>query len=415
MARKLRPQSKYETTLSSAITSSASTMSVATAPTETTGILVIEPGTSNEEFVYYSSVSGTTITIGARGLDKSSVTATAISLSAVSANQKSHPAGATVAMKDAHHYIGMVTDVINGDSATGMNLLKLGDDTSTLSAGTRYLYFQTSGGGYGFVGLSANGRMVVSEDGGSSSYVISAGGSGVAAGSGIDITAGVASLKSSSAGALSATSGGAYIRTGAGIGITSNDLVVSSSQDFTWSGTNSFTGTLKLGTTQVSSTAAELNKLAGTGSGVTAANLSTLTDSSSTTALHFHNYSCGVSARAINSTGTQVFAHSLGVQPRLIKIFCAATGTNSYGFSSGAATTSASQSCTFMQGANSNLINGVSQNAAAIVDIYAYNGSTSTDIAIASVSALDSSNITLNWSTNANIGGSRQYSWEAWA
>ena len=47
-------------------------------------------------------------------------------------------------------------------------------------------------------------------------------------------------------------------------------------------------GQLVLNATAVSSTAAELNKLDGASANVTAANLNTLTDGSSTTTLHAH-------------------------------------------------------------------------------------------------------------------------------
>lgn len=181
-----QPESFYSTTLSSAITASQTTIPVIVAPNITAGYMVLESGTSNKEIIKYTGVSGTTLTGVVRGLatygtDTSGGTGTA------------HPAGADIANRDVHYYYAQFYDFLMGTSATGANNMKIGD-SGTCSATNRV--WEASLSSYTpFWGLSANGTMVVSEDG-VTSYVISAGGSGLAAGYGIDITASTINLSS---------------------------------------------------------------------------------------------------------------------------------------------------------------------------------------------------------------------------
>ena len=56
-------QSFYRSTLSTSISSSATTISVSTAPSVDTAFLVIEPRTTNQEIVYMTSRSGTNLTV----------------------------------------------------------------------------------------------------------------------------------------------------------------------------------------------------------------------------------------------------------------------------------------------------------------------------------------------------------------
>lgn len=91
-------QSFYRATLTSSISSSATTINVSTAPTVTTGYFVIEPRTSNQEIVKMTSRSGTALTV-VRGLS-------ATSSSPVDAGYKrAHAAGSAVEMVDVHYYL----------------------------------------------------------------------------------------------------------------------------------------------------------------------------------------------------------------------------------------------------------------------------------------------------------------------
>jgi hypothetical protein len=179
-----KPESFYESSLASTITAVQTTIPVTVAPNETAGFLVLEANTSNREIILYTGVTGTTLTGVTRGLAEYG--------SSVSAGTgKSHNAGTDIANRDVHYYYAQYYDFLTGVSATGANTMMIGDG-GTCSASDRT--WQVPLSSYTpFWGLSANGRMVVSEDG-ITSYVISAGGSGIAAGDGIDITAGVASV-----------------------------------------------------------------------------------------------------------------------------------------------------------------------------------------------------------------------------
>ena len=91
-------QSFYKSTLTSSISSSATTINVSSAPYVNTGFFVIEPRTPNQEIVLMTSRSGTALTV-TRGLS-------ATSSSAVDAGYKrAHAAGSAVEMVDVHYYI----------------------------------------------------------------------------------------------------------------------------------------------------------------------------------------------------------------------------------------------------------------------------------------------------------------------
>ena len=206
-----RPESFYESTLATSLTAVATTIAVTTAPNETSGYLVIEANTSNREIIKYAGVTGTTLTGCTRGLaeygsDDSGGTG------------KAHSAGVDIANRDVNYYYAQYYDFLTGASATGSNAMRIGDG-NTISASDRLWYVQTSSLS-AYWGLSANGTMVVSEDG-ITSYVVSAGGSGVTAGDGIDITGGVASVDSLSSGGLQISASKLKVGYGEGLAATS--------------------------------------------------------------------------------------------------------------------------------------------------------------------------------------------------
>ena len=90
-------QSFYKTTLSQSISASDGTIIVAAAPAITTGYLIIEPNTANEEIVLMTNAVTTTLTV-TRGLATSGS-------SEAAGTGKAHPAGVAVIIADAHYYI----------------------------------------------------------------------------------------------------------------------------------------------------------------------------------------------------------------------------------------------------------------------------------------------------------------------
>lgn len=229
-----RGESFYETSLSSAITAGQTTIGVVTAPNETSGYLVIEPKSTNREIIKYTGVTGTTLTGVSRGLAEYGSDDSA-------GTGKAHNAGATIANTDVHYYFSQYYNFLTGTSASGYNTMKIGDE-GTCSATDRV--WQVPLSSYTpFWGLSANGTMVVSEDG-LTSYVISAGGSGLAAGDGIAITAGTINTDLLSSGGLriSAAQLGVYYDGSALKSTSAGELYLDKTVANDWTGANSFDG-----------------------------------------------------------------------------------------------------------------------------------------------------------------------------
>jgi len=236
MPNQYQPQSFYETTLGSAITAVQTTIPVTVAPNITSGYLVIEANTSNREIIKYTGVSGTTLTGVVRGLAEYGSDDSA-------GTGKAHSAGVDIACKDVHYYYAKYYDILTGVSATGYNDFRIGDG-SAVSSGNKFWYVNTSSVS-SFWGLSASGQMVVSEDG-VTSYVISAGGSGIAAGDGIDITAGTASVALLSTGGLRVSATKIAVDFGQGLSATSaNELYIDQTTDYTWTGDHTFNANIK--------------------------------------------------------------------------------------------------------------------------------------------------------------------------
>lgn len=134
------PQTRYLDSLSVGINSSALSLAVASIPpTRTQGILTLGRQQSNTEDVYYTAVGGNTVTISLRGLST-----TALTLTSVAGNQKTHNANESVEITTHHNYdtnkvrldenetiSGIKTFSGNGNSFTGTgngftNPLKVG-------------------------------------------------------------------------------------------------------------------------------------------------------------------------------------------------------------------------------------------------------------------------------------------------
>lgn len=111
-----------------------------------------------------------------------------------------------------------------------------------------------------------------------------------------------------------------------------------------------------------------------------------------------------------DGTGTQNIAHGLGVTPRFIRITATqynAVSATAYSTSIGTATSTSDESCTYVSSQPSG-VGPVGQSSGNIV----YMASSTTNGGIASLSGLDSTNITLNWSS---INATANLQWEAFA
>lgn len=131
-------QSFYSRTLTSSISSTATTINVSVAPNVNTGLFVLEPRTSNQEIVYMTGRTGTALTV-VRGLGTYGSSLTA------STTNRAHAAGTAIEMADVHYYIKLLQDIILGSTSTpafivGGNATTTGNftvsGTSTLSTTT---------------------------------------------------------------------------------------------------------------------------------------------------------------------------------------------------------------------------------------------------------------------------------------
>lgn len=111
----------------------------------------------------------------------------------------------------------------------------------------------------------------------------------------------------------------------------------------------------------------------------------------------------GQTTRAVASgTGTQNIAHGLGKTPTMVQIFTNGQGTSGAGVTlaqSMGTGTASNNSCTWSTNVSGTVHTGQSGN---IIEIFASDGTT--PLAEATISALDSTNITLNFTTMSGTG-----------
>jgi hypothetical protein len=268
--------------------SSLSVSIAAGSPTliETKGYVYIKQGDKREIVSYTAAPDANTLTIGDRGLSETAATGTALSETGVIANKKQFSPGASVEMATVHYYVGHLCDWGNGLRGSGSTELKIGLDTdvdikltaANGDANEPFLMYDAS-----------ENAWVFSDDGVSTTKMVTGGG-GLSAGDMINISASLINVDLDTNPGLESNASKLRVKIKAAGGITrdANGLSVDLANDFTWSGDHNFTGQFQLSGTQVTSTAAELNKLDGAGATVTAANLDTLTDTSDADALHTH-------------------------------------------------------------------------------------------------------------------------------
>lgn len=146
---------------------------------------------------------------------------------------------------------------------------------------------------------------------------------------------------------------------------------------------------------------------------ISSANKTTLAagDTSNASSLHKHLKNCGLDSRAVASgAGTQNIAHGLGVTPKLIKILCIGNGLAQYWDikSHGVATGTGNQNSIspVWQGTAQSLVTSTSN----IINAYYQTGGSPAAACVAPISALDATNITLNFTT-INAGGYSTTTW----
>lgn len=123
-------------------------------------------------------------------------------------------------------------------------------------------------------------------------------------------------------------------------------------------------------------------------------------------------YATGITSRAAASgTGTQDIAHGLGVVPRLIRITYSGTTTTNVASvqGTGTATSTSDENCTWTRINDNAEVSG--QTAGQIIHTEASGAATGWE---ATLSALDATNITLNFGTFF-AGGTIYIQWEAFA
>ncbi len=150
MARIIRPEIGFKTALTRPLTNGGSETDIyiETLPTETTGVIEVNPtSTDRREAIYYTGTSttgGNHLTGAVRGQELATTTGTATSLAGSSTRAFRHSAGETVIMSNGV-YEKLAIDILNGDRAMGTQfdmgssnkIVNLSNPTLTQDAATK--------------------------------------------------------------------------------------------------------------------------------------------------------------------------------------------------------------------------------------------------------------------------------------
>lgn len=190
-----KKNSLFKTTLSSGMQVSDTTMTLQTVPTgnvQYPNWFVVEPDSANAEIVYVpSDPSGTTYSSIIRFVSRSLDTDAA-------GTGIAHAANVDVVMPMTHRDWNDLVSVMQGTNGTGYNNFRVGDET----ASDIKFYAQNAMGSKPFIVYQqSTGKWLISNDG-VSTYDISAGGSGLTRGPGVDIVASAITLDVRSSGGL---------------------------------------------------------------------------------------------------------------------------------------------------------------------------------------------------------------------
>ena len=187
----------FKTTLAQRLTDSATDVTLAAVPggvVEYPTWAVIEPQGDNRELIYLPSAPSTlTYSTVVRGLDPESNNDTL-----AATFNKEHPANVEVIIAPTHRHWNELVKVMDGTVGTGANVLRIGDETDVdvtiyaQNADASKPYFQYD---------SATNKWLISNDG-TSTFDISAGGSGLTRGPGVDVVASAITLDVRTSGGL---------------------------------------------------------------------------------------------------------------------------------------------------------------------------------------------------------------------
>lgn len=349
-----KPQSNHTNSLSRRLESTDGVIYLTENVVEDVGYLVIEPDTSNQEIIKYTSKGSGYVSGGVRQLSTVGSAETA-------GTGIAHPAGSTVEMRDVHFYWARIIDALNGVSATSANQFRIGENVATASAittGSLKGVFYTAGTSASLstfvIGLSSNGYGVWSDDGGATFNRLSATGGAVNTGDGWENAAGVGNVVV--ADLISAT---------AGISSKNDNFTVNEAFTPTWSGLHNFTADIALNGERTSA-----------------------------------DMVFGVSVRTAGSTGSQTITTGLGTWFRELDIVATNWGNGLSGISHGTAYTSATQYCIDNINYGTGIIQIVSAGSWAAVQAN-----------VSSISA--NGDFTINWLVNSSSLPNTFFTWKA--
>lgn len=149
---------------------------------------------------------------------------------------------------------------------------------------------------------------------------------------------------------------------------------------------------------------------------MTGAEAEQLTDGSAAVGKHYHGFTVGQGSRtSAQGAGAQNVAHGLGVTPKLFILRATQVGignSKGHAVSFGSATSTADESCT---------VRRYYDNASEVAEqfstkIYDSKNQLASDLASATVTTFDATNVTLTWAQGAGgWGGTVFFQWEAYA
>lgn len=177
-----RVNSLFKTTLAQGITSSATAMTLQAVPSGSIDYpnwMVIEPDSANAEIVYLPTApSGTTYSGIIRGISRTADTDTL-------GTGIGHAANVDVLLAPTHRHLNDIILALKGTNGTGSNDFRIGDELDS----NKTIYAQNADGSKPFVRYDyLQNKWLISNDG-VATFDISAGGSGLTRGLGVDIQA----------------------------------------------------------------------------------------------------------------------------------------------------------------------------------------------------------------------------------
>ena len=436
---------RYRTTLSASLTSSASTINVSSIQTfDNTALtmallgpavyLTVDPGNSKEEIVRCTGISGNSFTSCTRGLAFSGT-----SNAAVANNQKAHTSGAVIIMSNTHYVYEQLVDkdaeqeFVTGTKWFTSNGIVLGDGTTSSK---KFFWFcdanTTSTCGYLFAQVSSTANtqqeLGFSTDGTSATeFVLNSGGTVFSAGNGLQLIGGVMSarLAATSTGALGLSGNQLLVTTTFpnGFIVNADGLALSTSTPHVWSASTTFGGNANNGvyiqnatTTFATTTILGATTVSSTHLFVSSTNIAPLLIASTSQALNFHYHSSstifGILRKAVNVTTADTINHGLGVVPSSIFFFGLSEAiANNFSVTMGYATSTVAAGQRALTGAQS------PTEAEAIIQpgqAFAFKDANGTDVeAQGNVSAMTTQTFTITWDSNSVNGGDRLLMWMA--